>query len=227
MSFTVLMVCTGNICRSPLAERMLRARIGAGADVVVLSAGTHGLTGHEIDGNSAITLREFGIDADGHEAQRLDTRILERADLVLTATVEHRRILLEADPRLLQKVFTLREFARRAGELEPTGDYAIPSPDRLRTRVTAIAGRRGVSAPATSATSDIADPFGGSLKSARATAVAISQAIDSVIGGLELPRAPEPQAAPEMTTNSVFEVFEPAPGAGAKNRRVTFARHRA
>jgi protein-tyrosine phosphatase len=76
VSFTVLVICTGNICRSPLAERLLRARIATDADIRVESAGTHGLTGRPIDRDSATALRELGVDPDGHEARRLDLRIL-------------------------------------------------------------------------------------------------------------------------------------------------------
>ena len=194
MGFVVLVICTGNICRSPVAERLLRARIQAAADIDVASAGTHGVIGRPIDHDSATALRELGVDPAGHVARRLDVRMLSAADLILTATVAHRSIVLEADPLLLAKTFTLREFARLAA-LPPdlaAAAEGVPTAAELRNRVGAIARRRGGGDAAGAANDDIADPYGASIKGARTAAAEIADAVTGIADGLGLPTADAP-----------------------------------
>ncbi len=89
----VLMVCTGNICRSPMMERILRAAVhqqGAGDEVVVTSAGTWAHDGEPMQPFAASTLIERGVDAEGFTATSLTEELVRSADLVVTATREHR-----------------------------------------------------------------------------------------------------------------------------------------
>ena len=79
------MVCEGNLCRSPLAERLLRLRT-KGSDVHVTSAGVIAAVGEPIDPLAADELVRLGGDPEGFEARRLTPAMLEDADLVLTAT---------------------------------------------------------------------------------------------------------------------------------------------
>ena len=64
-----------------------------------MSAGTHGLTGWEMDAPSALALRELGGDGEGHGAQRLNRELIADADLILTAETDHRAAIARADPR--------------------------------------------------------------------------------------------------------------------------------
>lgn len=187
MSFAVLFVCTGNICRSPSAELLFRDRLPEGADVSVSSAGTHGLEGHGVDQPTALALRELGIDPSRHRARRLDVRLLDVADLILTAASNERAIVLQSQPLLLARTFTLREFARLA--TEPQLAYSgsgVTSPGDLRLRVAEIATRRGSFPPLGTGENDIADPFGASLAVTRATVTAISTHVDAALDGLKL-----------------------------------------
>ena len=157
MSFDLLFVCTGNICRSPTAELIAAARLPA-EHFRVHSAGTYGLTGYPVEPHAARLLEGAGIACDAFRARRLDADLVQRADLVLTATREHRAAVVTLVPEALHKTFTLREFARlvaHAGDLPPGGDPA----DRARALVAQAAAQRGkVWTPPDR--DDVADPYG-------------------------------------------------------------------
>jgi protein-tyrosine phosphatase len=161
---TVLTVCTGNICRSPLAESLLRARL-ADLDLRVHSAGTHALVGHAMTDPAQQLARDRGVDpaiAEAHRARLLTEALLDDADLVLTMTSEHRDYALQLLPRRLHRVFPVREFARLAeglddAQVRAVADRAGDRPrDRLVAVVEAVANRRGGSAPKDE---DVIDPY--------------------------------------------------------------------
>ncbi len=106
----VLFVCTGNICRSPTAERLAAAYAHEGGfDLTASSAGTQGLTGHAMDPTAAMVLTQLGGDPDGFVARRLTPKIAADADLVLTMTSAHRDAVLALAPRQMRRTFTLLE----------------------------------------------------------------------------------------------------------------------
>lgn len=187
MTFAVLFVCTGNICRSPMGERLFRARTDGLADVLtVSSAGTAGLTGYPMDAPSARALRELGGDPDGHAARRARAADIEAADLVLTAGEEHRAALLALVPLAFRRTFTMREFAR-LGARQPPLDAV--SDQALRERVRAVAGERGFAPPPAAGADDIGDPFGASMDVARRAGNDVSEAVDAIIRALGLTAA--------------------------------------
>jgi protein-tyrosine phosphatase len=192
MSFTVLFVCTGNICRSPMAERLFQARTDPALAVRAVSAGTHGLTGWGMDDTSAFVLRELGGDGEGHEAQRLSSGLIAAADLILTAETEHRTAVVRADPHASPRAFTMREFARLGADLGP-----LPQCDaeQLRARIAQVAERRVAQPPAGPMRDDIGDPYGAALELVRACGLQIATAVDADIAALGLARVPV--AAPD------------------------------
>ncbi|MDJ0395260.1 low molecular weight phosphatase family protein [Rhodococcus sp. G-MC3] len=108
----VLFVCTGNICRSPTAERLAVAYSDEGGlDVTSSSAGTHGLVGHAMDEEAASVLHQLGGESEGFVARRLTAKIADEADLILTMTARHRDAVLAIAPRKLRRTFTLLEAA--------------------------------------------------------------------------------------------------------------------
>jgi protein-tyrosine-phosphatase len=87
----VLMVCTGNICRSPMAEGLLKHYLPADlkALVQVSSAGTHALHGNRAESHAIDAMAEIGIDIQHHRARQITRNIAREADLVLTMEASH------------------------------------------------------------------------------------------------------------------------------------------
>ncbi|WP_082465878.1 arsenate reductase/protein-tyrosine-phosphatase family protein [Agreia sp. Leaf210] len=111
--FDVLFVCTGNICRSPLAEQLFRSQTRSMSDLVsTRSAGTHALTGRPMTSEAAFLSQALGGDPSDHMARDLTTEGVQRADLILVAAREHRAAVVSLVPRASRKTFTLREFQR-------------------------------------------------------------------------------------------------------------------
>jgi protein-tyrosine phosphatase len=114
--FDILVVCLGNVCRSPLAERLLRLRfeqmLGDGAAAVrVTSAGVRAMVGDPMNELSAAELERLGGDPSGFVSSQVTGQRVTSADLVLTATRDLRSRVLEEAPRALKRTFTIREFA--------------------------------------------------------------------------------------------------------------------
>jgi protein-tyrosine phosphatase len=116
----ILTVCTGNICRSPVAERLLQAGLEQvlPGGFEVRSAGTRALVGDPVQPLSADIIHTFGGTAEGFAARQLSGKILRNVDLVLTMTSGHRGEVLQLDASLLKRTFTIREFARMLDVLE-------------------------------------------------------------------------------------------------------------
>ena len=108
--FRILAVCTANICRSPMVEILLRQRLDPD-HFVVASAGVQGWDAAPVDSMVVLELERLGVRAEGFSSRALTDDMVENADLVLTATREHRSELLSRHPRALRRTFTLREFA--------------------------------------------------------------------------------------------------------------------
>lgn len=159
----ILVICTANICRSPLAAAMLASeaerRAGPDAPVRVPSSGLHGLAGEAAAPHSADEARRRGLDLAGHVAQVTDPAGVERADLVLTMTERHRARVARLVPAATRTTFTVREFARLVAALQPVeGDLGLRDRVRFVTRL-AHAARAYVARPA--GPEDVADPYGG------------------------------------------------------------------
>lgn len=115
----ILIVCVANVCRSPLAERVLLTRLqeflGEGASAIgVRSAGVLALVGNPMEDLAAEQLRRLGGSGEGFASTQWTSSMSEDADLVLTATRELRSRVLEETPRALRRTFTIREFAALA-----------------------------------------------------------------------------------------------------------------
>lgn len=140
----VLFVCTGNICRSPLAEQLLTARTG----VAAASAGTRAVPGAPMDHTMAAELVRLGGSPTQCMARRLDADMVTGARLVLGLAREHREAAVRLAPTALARCFTLAEYIRVGGG--PRTPAARPADD------------------------DVSDPYGQSRACARQCADRIS-----------------------------------------------------
>ncbi|MFC0031442.1 phosphotyrosine protein phosphatase [Micromonospora chaiyaphumensis] len=174
--FTVLHVCMGNICRSPMAERLLvlavRERLGRlGVDpersdelVHSHSAGTGGWhAGEEMNPPAARQVTSRGGAVDGFAARRLRSDLIDAADLVLTATADQHEYVVALRPDAAGRTFVLGEFGRLLGALDRAGLPPVEAtPDSVYARGVALveaadAARQGSSALPTD---DLDDPWG-------------------------------------------------------------------
>jgi protein-tyrosine phosphatase len=117
----IVAVCTGNVCRSPMVERLLRARLAGVADLTVTSAGTAALVGEPIDGPIAGLLQQAGGDPTCFAARQLTAADLQQADLVVALAREHRSAVVTLEPAAVRRTFLLEELVVLAGAVAATG----------------------------------------------------------------------------------------------------------
>jgi protein-tyrosine-phosphatase len=101
----ILFVCTGNICRSPMAEAIARARVDAAMSFG--SAGLHALDGAPATGHAVRAAAEMGADASGHRARPLTRRLIDDADEIYVMTAAQRRAVLRLSPGTADRVHLL------------------------------------------------------------------------------------------------------------------------
>lgn len=154
----VLLVCTGNICRSPVAEIFLREHSAGEWDPHISSAGTQAHVGAAIYSPIRKLLVDRGLPDGPFVARQITAALVEVADLILVMTREHRSTVVVLHPPAVRRTFTLREFARLAPLTSPflDGDTAA---QRLSSLVPVAARMRG-SARVDPDEDAIKDPYG-------------------------------------------------------------------
>ena len=129
-TFQIGFVCSGNICRSPMAEYMFKSIIPPDWQNItrIESAGTLGITGAPAAKEAIEVLREIEIDLTPHSSQGIDLEWLKRMDIVFVMSQEHIEFIEKEYPQEKSKVFRLREYARNASASDKDADYDIADP---------------------------------------------------------------------------------------------------
>lgn len=134
---TILVVCTGNVCRSPYLERSLAHAL---PDVTVHSAGTMALAGDDIEPRVKAALTARGRPAEDFVSRQLLAPMVAAADLTIVASREHQRQVLRLEPRAMRRTFTLRELADALTADAPVHEPTDGLPGVVR-RAVALRGR--------------------------------------------------------------------------------------
>jgi protein-tyrosine-phosphatase len=120
---TILIVCTGNLCRSPMAEGLLRERLAqdetqARRDWRVASAGVWTTDGRPASAHAVEEMERRGIDISGHRSRNVTHEMLAQADLVLVMSRQHAEALGAAFPEYSSKVYLLSEMSGPAYDIQ-------------------------------------------------------------------------------------------------------------
>jgi protein-tyrosine phosphatase len=182
----ILVVCTGNVCRSPLAQGFLdaalRTRLGEAAPSVA-SAGTAGWDGSGAMPEAVAAAAERGVDIAGHRARRLLTSHVEEVDLVIGMATEHREAVADAMPQIAGKAFTLKELVRLVEALPPATVAGDPEA-RLVARVGEADELRRNGFEGNPNDEDVVDPLGQPVESFRAIAWELQEWCERLAEGL-------------------------------------------
>lgn len=191
---TILLVCTGNICRSPMAAGVLsKLLLDRGIqDVQVESCGVSAWDGSPPTPEAVVAMREHDIDISSYRARRMNRRLIESADVIVGMASEHRDAARRLVPSASARAFTLKELVYLLDAAAPPTTNGGTEEQRLQGWIEhADAVRRGY--PDLELTDeDVADPLGLGLETFRASAWELGMLCETFVG-------------------AVFDVQEPAP----------------
>jgi protein-tyrosine phosphatase len=177
----ILVVCMGNICRSPFAEVLLGAeaekRLGPEAPIWVHSAGVRGLGGHPATPEMQDEATERGVDLSRHRGAGITPAGVQDPDLVLAMTESQRDSIVRLAPVAHERVFTMKEFARLVEHIDlPDG---LPPAERVRDVARRAHGVRARVA-AGGHPDDVQDPYGGSSELYQRIAAEIDDLVSAI-----------------------------------------------
>ena len=108
----IMFICTGNICRSAMAEGIMRKKVQEeNIDAIVYSCGISAEDGDNATHNAIEATKDYEVDISNHKATNIKKSLIEEMDIILCATKGHKNIVLQLYPNLKNKVFTIKEYA--------------------------------------------------------------------------------------------------------------------
>jgi protein-tyrosine phosphatase len=107
----VLVICVGNICRSPMAEALLKVKLAESKDIVIESAGIGALVNHPADKYAQQLMRDRKIDISAHKARQINGSLVQNADIILVMEQGHKHAITDMFPTSRAKIFRLGEFS--------------------------------------------------------------------------------------------------------------------
>lgn len=111
----LVFVCTGNVCRSPMAEYLMRRRLGSSPQWTVTSAGLSAMPGMPASRNAVTVLEELGVDLTPHRSRQLTRDLVDGASVIVVMTASHRDQVQMLFRHAREKIFLLRSFDPVAG----------------------------------------------------------------------------------------------------------------
>ncbi|WP_394216117.1 hypothetical protein [Brachybacterium vulturis] len=173
----LLVVCTGNICRSPVGEALLAHHLRS-SGITLHSAGTHAMVGAPPAPEALAHIRE-SLDTDfPHRGTQVTKAAAESAGLILTMTEEQRAMVARLAPRSVRRTYTMLEFARVISAVENREKHGS-----LHELVHACAPKRRRANPP-GVVNDIADPYGGTAEGYAESFALVSRASDDIAAGI-------------------------------------------
>lgn len=173
----VLVLCTANVCRSPMAQVLLADRLAAlGRAATVRSGGMLG-DGEPPRPEAITAMAGYGLDIASHRSRRVTADDLERADLTLALARENLRYAVVAAPAIWPRAFTISELVRRGEAIgrRPPGESLAGWLARAHT------GRERAALLGDSSDDDVADPTGGPQRGYTETAAILSDLVDRLV----------------------------------------------
>jgi protein-tyrosine phosphatase len=174
---TLLFVCTGNLCRSPMAAIVARSVLAGRTEAVnVVSAGLQ-RGGEPATDETVTVMRRRGLDLSGHRSHRVGDALAPPPDLIVGMARHHARSVVDAIPALFPRTFTLKDLVARAGSEGPRRPG-----EALEAYLARVGTDRGFGAlVGMSAADDVADPIGCDLRTYERCATEIAAAVTSLV----------------------------------------------
>ncbi len=182
----ILTVCTGNICRSALAESLLRQKLDPQA-FTVSSAGVRAVVGGKVPPQQVAIGVSLGVeDLPQHSGSQITEQDVRNSDLILVATRDHRGEVVRLDPSASTRTFTYREFAHLAKSvtLEDIEELTSRGVPLLPAGVAAVAQQRGQTTPVPEY--DTVDPYGHDKATYDASAAQLVPAVEDTVKYLKI-----------------------------------------
>lgn len=183
--FSIIAVCTANICRSPAFETLLRdgtaGHAGLASDRVFLSSvGLRAVEGRETDPAMVRAMAKLGVEIPPGSSRRAADVKFDEADLILVATRRHRASVVRTDVTLRDRTFTYREFARFCAEAGPR-PAGQDTADRLAALTAFAVKHRGELQPRRAEDDDVRDPYGRNRLAYRSAARLLASTAETIL----------------------------------------------